>query len=44
MFVNLNVAMKYFVIFDKYVETIFQLQYKIINISDMFLQYFVLCG
>ena len=36
--------MKYFAIFDKNVETIFQLQWKIGNISDMFLQYSVLCG
>ena len=28
--------MKYFAIFDKNVETIFQLQWKIGNISDMF--------
>ena len=34
--------MKYFVIFDKNVETIFQLQWQIINISDIFLQYLVL--
>ena len=36
--------MKYFAIFYKNVETIFQLQLKIGNISDMFLQYSVLCG
>ena len=34
--------MKYFAIFDKNVETVFQLQWKIGNISDMFLQYSVL--
>ena len=36
--------MKYFAIFDKNFEAIFQLQWKIENISDMFLQYSVLCG
>ena len=36
--------MKYFVINDKNVAAIFKLQWKIGNISDMFLQYFVLCG
>ena len=36
--------MKYFAIFDKNVETIFQLQWKIENIYDMFLQYYELCG
>ena len=36
--------MKYFAIFDKNIATIFQLQWKISNISDMFLQYSVLCG
>ena len=36
--------MKYFAIFDKIIVTIFQLQLKIGNISDMFLQYSVLCG
>ena len=36
--------MKYFAIFEKNVERIFQLQWKIGNISDMFLQYSVLCG
>ena len=36
--------MKYFGIFDKNFERIFQLQWKIRNISDMFLQYSVLCG
>ena len=39
-----NVAMKYFGIIDKNVAAIFQLQWKIGNISDMFLQYYVLCG
>ena len=39
-----HVAMKYLTIFYKNVETIFQLQWKIGNISDMFLQYSVLCG
>ena len=36
--------MKYFAIFDKNIATIFQLQCKIGNISDVFLQYSVLCG
>ena len=36
--------MKYFGIIDKNVAAIFQLQWKIVNISDMFLQYSVLCG
>ena len=36
--------MKYFATFEKNVERIFQLQWKIKNISDMFLQYSVLCG
>ena len=36
--------MKYFGIIDKNVAAIFQLQWKIENISDMFLQYSVLCG
>ena len=36
--------MKYFGIIDKNVAAIFQLQWKIGNISDMFLQYSVLCG
>ena len=36
--------MKYFGIIDKNVATIFQLQWKIGNISEMFLQYSVLCG
>ena len=36
--------MKYFAIFDKNVATIFQLQWKIRNISDMFLQYSVVYG
>ena len=35
---NSNVAMKYFGIIDKNVASIFQLQWKIGNISDMFLQ------
>ena len=36
--------MKYFGIIDKNVAAIFQLQWKIGNFSDMFLQYSVLCG
>ena len=36
--------MKYFGIIDKNVATIFQLEWKIGNISDMFLQYSVLYG
>ena len=36
--------MKYFGIIDKNVAAIFQLQWKIGNISDMLLQYSVLCG
>ena len=36
--------MKYFEIIDKNVAAIFQLQWKIGNISDMFLQYSVLSG
>ena len=36
--------MKYLAIFEKNVERIFQLQWKIGNIPDMFLQYSVLCG
>ena len=36
--------MKYFEIIDKNIAAIFQLQWKIGNISDMFLQYSVLCG
>ena len=36
--------MKYFGIIDKNVAAIFQLQWKIENISDMFLQYSVLSG
>ena len=36
--------MKYFGIFDKNVATIFILQWKIGNISNMFLQYWLLCG
>ena len=41
---NFNAAVKYFAIFDKNIATIFQLQWKIGNISNMFLQYSVLCG
>ena len=41
---NCNVAVKYFAIFDKNIATIFQLQWKIGNISDMILQYSVLYG
>ena len=36
--------MKYFAIFDKNVATIFQLQWNIGNIPDIFLHYSVLCG
>ena len=36
--------MKYFGIIDKDVAIIFQLPGKIGNISDMFLEYSVLCG
>ena len=36
--------MKYVGIIDKNSAAIFQLQWKIGNISDMFLQYSVLCG
>ena len=36
--------MKYFGIIDKNVAAIFQLQWTIGNISDVFLQYSVLCG
>ena len=36
--------MKYFGIIDKNVVAIFQLHWKIGNISDMFLQHSVLCG
>ena len=36
--------MKYFGIIDNNFAAIFQLQWKIENISDMFLQYSVLCG
>ena len=36
--------MKYFGIIDKNIAAIFQLQWKIGNISDMFLQYSVLRG
>ena len=41
---NCNVAIKYFAIFDKNISTIFQLQWNIKNIPDIFLQYSVLCG
>ena len=41
---NCKVAMKYFSIFEVNVATVFNLQWKIGNISDMFLQYSVLCG
>ena len=36
--------MKYFKIFDENFATIFQLRRNIGNISEMFLQYSVLCG
>ena len=36
--------MKYFAVFDGNVATIFHLQWKIVNISDMLFQYSVLCG
>ena len=36
--------MNYFTIFGRNIATIFYLQWKIENISDMFLQYFLLCG
>ena len=36
--------MKYLAILEKNVATIFQLQWNIGNISDIFLQYSVLCG
>ena len=36
--------MKYFTIFEKKVERIFQLQWKIGNVSDIFLQCSLLCG
>ena len=36
--------MEYFGIIDKNVAAIFQLQWKIVNISEMFLQYSGLCG
>ena len=36
--------MKYFEIIDKNVAVLFQLQWKTENISDIFLQYSVLCG
>ena len=36
--------MKYFGIIAKNVAAVFQLQWKIGNICDMFLQYYVLCG
>ena len=41
---NCNLAMKYFGIIDKNFAAIFQLQWKIGNISNIFLQYSVLCG
>ena len=41
---NCKIAMKYFSKFDRNVVRIFHLQWKIGNISDMFLQYSVLCG
>ena len=41
---NCTVVMKYFAIFHKNIATIFQLQWDIGNISDIFLQYSVLCG
>ena len=41
---NCNIAMKYVLIFDKNVATIFQLQWNIGNIPDIFLQCSVLCG
>ena len=41
---NYNIAVKYFAIFEKNIATIFQLQWNIGNISEMFLQYSVLCG
>ena len=41
---NCNAAMKYFAIFDKNIATIFQLQWNIGNIPDMFLQYSVYVG
>ena len=41
---NCNVGMKYFAIFNRNVATIFQLQWNIGNIPDIFLQYSVLCG
>ena len=36
--------MKYFAIFNKNLATIFQLQWNIGNIPDIFLQYSALCG
>ena len=41
-YLNCNVAVKYFAIFDKNIATIFQLQWKIGNIPDTFLEYSVL--
>ena len=41
---NYNVAMKYFARFDKNLATIFQLQWNIGNIPDVFLQYSMLRG
>ena len=43
-FISGYVAMKYISIFDKNLWTIFHLQWKIGNISDMFLHDSVLCG
>ena len=37
-FLNCNVAVKYFAIFDKNIATIFQLQWKIGNISAAILK------
>ena len=41
---NCNVAVKYFSIFNKNFSRIFQLQWNIWNIPDIFLEYAVLCG
>ena len=41
---NYNVAMKWFAILNKNVARIFQFQWNIWNIPDIFLQYSVLCG
>ena len=40
---NFNIAMKYFAVFNKNGPTIFQLQWNIGNMPDIFLQYSVLC-